>query len=868
MTALADTGPSVKLPEYAVEGRAVPVDRGVIRVAWYWLQTGIRRRRASYLTIVLLIGLVGGVAVGSLGAARRTQSSFNTFLASTNPSDMSVLLGGPNLTSDFSRLPLVQHVAAIQFYLVGYPAGSHGAPAITGPFASGDVATVGSLGAEFFSQDKVAVVQGRMANPRKKDEFVMTAAAEKLTGWHVGRAVPMNFYSIAHASQNNFGTAKVKPTYRITEHLVGTVVLNSQVVLDEVDRYPTLAIFTPALTDPLVAARGDYMEYNLKLVHGARSVSAVEREIINALPKGTTYNFHVTSSVTQQVNRSIEPEAIALGVFGLIAALATLVIAGGLLARALSNEADDFAVLRALGANRRTVVAAALLGAMGAVVAGSILAVIVGVVLSPIGPIGPVRAVYPHGGIGFDWTVLGAALAFFILCLGGVAAFVARRLSHRLEVRKMVFAVPVASRVATALAKTGLALSAVVGVRFALEPGKDRDAVPVRSALCGAALAVIIVVATLTFGSSLSTLISRPSLYGWNWNLALTSNQDVPPQCTRLLTSDPLVASWSGDSFANVEIDGSTVPVLLAKTHAQVSPPLLSGHQVDADNQIVLGAETMADLHKHLGDTVMVSYGAPQDAPVYVSPKPLVIVGTATFPAVGPGLQLHTSMGVGAIIPLGVEPAALKKFLRSQDQYATLEGPKIVFVRLRDGVSMAAGEASLAKIAKAGDKAFVAVPNGAGIGDTVDLLGVQYPAEIENYRTIGATPAALALALAAGAVVALGLTLSASVRRRRRDLAMLRALGFTSRQLRSVVAWQASVNGLVGVAVGVPLGILLGRWLWTLFARYIDAVPEPTVPLLSIVIVAVVTMVLANVVSALPGRSAAKTSTAQVLRGE
>lgn len=126
----------------------------------------------------------------------------------------------------------------------------------------------------------------------------------------------------------------------------------------------------------------------------------------------------------------------------------------------------------------------------------------------------------------------------------------------------------------------------------------------------------------------------------------------------------------------------------------------------------------------------------------------------------------------------------------------------------------------------------------------------------------------LALALAAGAVVALGLTLSASVRRRRRDLAMLRALGFSSRQLRAVVAWQASVNGLVGVIVGLPIGIVLGRWLWTLFARYIDAVPEPTVPALAVVIVAAATMVLANAVAALPGDNAARTSTAQVLRGE
>ena len=67
---------------------------------------------------------------------------------------------------------------------------------------------------------------------------------------------------------------------------------------------------------------------------------------------------------------------------------------------------------------------------------------------------------------------------------------------------------------------------------------------------------------------------------------------------------------------------------------------------------------------------------------------------------------------------------------------------------------------------------------------------------------------------------------------------------------------------------GVPIGIWLGRWLWTLFARHIDAVPQPTVPVLSVIIVALVTLVLANAVAALPGQSAAHTSTARVLRGE
>jgi ABC-type antimicrobial peptide transport system permease subunit len=96
-------------------------------------------------------------------------------------------------------------------------------------------------------------------------------------------------------------------------------------------------------------------------------------------------------------------------------------------------------------------------------------------------------------------------------------------------------------------------------------------------------------------------------------------------------------------------------------------------------------------------------------------------------------------------------------------------------------------------------------------GLSVGVLAVQYPAEIENYRSIGAVPAVLALALAVSAVVALGLTLAASVRRKRRDLALLRALGFVSHQLVATIAWQASVDGAIGVVIGLPLGVLFGR---------------------------------------------------------
>jgi predicted lysophospholipase L1 biosynthesis ABC-type transport system permease subunit len=96
----------------------------------------------------------------------------------------------------------------------------------------------------------------------------------------------------------------------------------------------------------------------------------------------------------------------------------------------------------------------------------------------------------------------------------------------------------------------------------------------------------------------------------------------------------------------------------------------------------------------------------------------------------------------------------------------------------------------------------------------------------------------------------------------------LKALGFTRRQLAAAVAWQATVVAVVGVVVGIPLGIVVGRQLWTLFARNINVVPDPTVPALSVLLVGLGALVFANLVAAFPGRSAARTPTALVLRAE
>lgn len=52
----------------------------VLRVAWYRFRFTLSSRWGGYLSVAVLIGLVGGLAMGAVAAARRTQSSFPAFL--------------------------------------------------------------------------------------------------------------------------------------------------------------------------------------------------------------------------------------------------------------------------------------------------------------------------------------------------------------------------------------------------------------------------------------------------------------------------------------------------------------------------------------------------------------------------------------------------------------------------------------------------------------------------------------------------------------------------------------------------------------------------------------------------------------------
>ena len=73
---------------------------------------------------------------------------------------------------------------------------------------------------------------------------------------------------------------------------------------------------------------------------------------------------------------------------------------------------------------------------------------------------------------------------------------------------------------------------------------------------------------------------------------------------------------------------------------------------------------------------------------------------------------------------------------------------------------------------------------------------------------------------------------------------------------------------VLGLAVGLPLGIIGGRLAWALFAAKLDVISERAVPLSRLALVAVVTVVVANLAAAVPARRARCVDPALVLRSE
>ena len=130
----------------------------------------------------------------------------------------------PSVVGAISHVVHVKRVERSSFVNL-LPLGSDGAPTDTPKLSS--LASIDGLG---FGVDRLAVAHGRMANPRRAEEFVANADAARLLGMHLGEVVSFGAYTNDQTGLDGFGTAAVAPYFRVGIKLVGIVVGNDAVV--------------------------------------------------------------------------------------------------------------------------------------------------------------------------------------------------------------------------------------------------------------------------------------------------------------------------------------------------------------------------------------------------------------------------------------------------------------------------------------------------------------------------------------------------------------------------------------------------------------------------------------------------------------
>jgi len=542
------------------------------------------------------------------------------------------------------------------------------------------------------------------------------------------------------------------------------------------------------------------------------------------------------------VERAIRPEAVALALFALVLTVTAFLIVGQAAARLVTVSSADNQALAALGMTRAQLACSRLIEVGVAAAAGAVAAVGVAVAASPLMPIGTAHLAEPAPGVSADLTVLTVGSAGIVgFLVAGAARTVWYQASAHGPDRRRVSAPSRGSRLPRWLA--GAPVTVRAGARLALEPGRGRTAVPVRSALAGTVLSVLAVTAALTFGANLLHLVSTPRHYGQNWDAAidLQFGAVTPQHYQHLLGQTRGVSGWTLGDHGIVSIGGLLVPAigLTAGRGPLLSPTMLEGHPPRTDHEIVLGTSTLRQVRRHVGETIIVTVNG--------HPQPERIVGRAVFPNFGQGGFTPTDLGQGALT--SIRPLAA----------SVGPGYEFVLVRFTPGYPRAAAMASFQRSVAGFCRSIQPSPC---------VVTDPRPNGITSYAQIDRTPAVLAGVLAVIGAAVLGQFIVVSGRRRRRDFAILKVLGLLRRQVSSITAWQVTTLAGVALLVGVPLGVAAGRWAWIFFA-YDLGIPATAITPLPLVLLTIPAVILvANAVAFWPGRTAARLRPAEVLRAE
>jgi len=794
-----------------------------------WLRREARLRWRALLACGLLVAVTSATVLTAVAGARRGESAVTRLLAVTRPATAEVVPNQPGF--DWGRVRALPEVAALTTFPAYTSLPTDVAPDDTpNPFVPADTEAMRTI-------ETPVVLAGRLADPARPGEAVVTPAFARSTGRSVGDTVTARLTTPAQADASIGGSPSAAPAGpEVRLRIVGVV--RSLWYGDDIGGrgglIPSPALLARYRANFLGTAREVPLSAIVRLRGGQADLPAFRADLARLSGRSSVDVFDLATLAGHY--RSVTGfESACLLAFGLAAFLAGLVLAGLAIVRLVAASASELRTATAVGLTRSQGTALAAAGPVAAAVAGACAGVALAVFSSRWMPFGVAATKEPHPGLTADWLVLGAGLVVFPALVAALAAatgwLALGRAGRGPAVRR--------SAVAQVIARAGLPVPAVAGVRFALEPGRGVNAVPARAALLGAVSGVLGVVAAFTFAAGVSDATAHPARFGQDYQFIVifgSGGHDFLPSgpVLRALAADPAVAAIT-DLRISAASSGAT-PVLVHSYHpvgAPVPLVLTAGVPPARDDELVLAPATARRLGARVGSVVPLT-GDRRTRRMRVTGIGFTLESTTTpydnggwvtgrgYDRLFSGFKEH-----GGLIAL--RPGA---------------SPADVLPRLQGRAAAASG----------GQHALMTTPF--------------VPRQLGEIADVRVLPVALGGFLILLAIGAVGHALITAVWRRARDIAILRALGMTPSQARWAALTQATVFTVAGLLAGIPLGLAAGRALWRVTAGIIPLYYQPP-PALGILLLTGPAVLACGLLLALvPGHRAARLRAASLLRGE
>ena len=506
----------------------------------------------------------------------------------------------------------------------------------------------------------------------------------------------------------------------------------------------------------------------------------------------------------------------------LIAALAFI---GQALTRQAARQFGDHPALLSIGFGSRGLVASAAMCALPVAVGGAVIGACAAVLATLKGPTGIAGRVDVASGWWIDWPVMlvGAGGVFLVVMIAaGIAAVaVAAKRRHRgatMPGQQFFLRLPVVPRV-------GLGLG---------------GGATVRGAVLASAAAVAAAVAASTLVASVRQVVEQPARYGAPWDYAVPAfgsadKVDAMVKATNIGTVYSAALLLSGGPVVM-----PSVPAFFAVSYQSIkgnlAPVIVAGRAPVADDEVAVAPKTLAAMRKHIGDTITDLHVLSQIGP----PSTQAAIGPLTI--VGEALVTNGEGDFGPGDGIVLTGATLTRLDPNTSPYLITETAR-------------------------------AIPPTAAIGGLLDLSGgfvtqPSPPPDVQGLILISDTPWVIAVIIALLGSAAFAHSSFTDVRRHRRQFGVVRALGFTRVEVLFAVISRAVSIGLAACVIGIPAGVVIGHFVWSVVDHGVGLASTPLVPVAPVLLSAIAVLTTAAALALWPGWHAGHERVVDALRAE